>query len=155
MRRWPWKSFSDVFFRIVYFKLGTHSFCVSSRGQAITTWILFLPLSLLSLDVFCFDSILSNNILSPTHYGPEQPRIHTEVLDHSLVCSLVCLHRSLVRLLHPAHFAHSLASLIFSRASLTQSLALYCLLCSRAPRRSLVPSLTHFTHSLARGTLND
>ena len=30
------------------------------------------------------------------HGGPEQPRIQTGVLGHSLVSSLVCLHRSLV-----------------------------------------------------------
>ena len=41
------------------------------------------------------------------HCGPEQPKIQTEVLGHSLVLSLVCLHRSLVCSL--AHFAHSLA----------------------------------------------
>ena len=43
----------------------------------------------------------------PRHYGRKPPRIQTEVLGHSLVRSLVRLHRSLVRSL--AHFAHSLA----------------------------------------------
>ena len=44
---------------------------------------------------------------SPLHCGPDQPRIQTGVLDHSLVCLLIRLHRSLVPSL--AHFAHSLA----------------------------------------------
>ena len=39
------------------------------------------------------------------HYGPEQPRIQTEVLGHSLVRSLIRSQRSLVFLLRTAHFA--------------------------------------------------
>merc|ERR1712002_811446 len=38
---------------------------------------------------------------------------------------------------------------------LTRSLAPDCSLCSCPPLRSLVLSLTHFAHSLARGTVND
>ena len=38
---------------------------------------------------------------------------------------------------------------------LTRSLAPDCSLCSRPPLRSLVRSLSHFTHCLARGTVND
>ena len=45
-------------------------------------------------------------------------------------------------------FAHSLAPL-------TRLLAPDCSLRSRPPLRSLVPSLAHFAHSLARGTVND
>ena len=45
-------------------------------------------------------------------------------------------------------FAHSLAPL-------TRSLAPDYLLRSRPPLRSLVRSLAHFAHSLARGTVND
>ena len=45
---------------------------------------------------------------SPSHYGTEQPKIQTNVLGHSLVDSLVRLHRSLFRLLHPACFARAL-----------------------------------------------
>ena len=45
-------------------------------------------------------------------------------------------------------FAHSLAPL-------TRSLAPDCSLHSRPPLRSLVRSLAHFAHSLARGTVND
>ena len=42
-----------------------------------------------------------------------------------------------------------------SLAPLTRSLAPDCSLRSRPPLRSLVRSLAHFTHSLARGTVND
>ena len=59
------------------------------------------------------------------HYGLKQPKIQTAVLGHSLVRSLVHSHRSLVRLLR-----------------------------SRPPLRSLIRSLAHFAHSLARGTVN-
>ena len=38
---------------------------------------------------------------------------------------------------------------------LTHSLALDCSLCSRPPLRSLIRSLAHFAHSIARGTVND
>ena len=41
-----------------------------------------------------------------------------------------------------------------SLAPLTRSLALDCSLRSRPPLRSLVRSLTHFAHSLARGKVN-
>ena len=37
------------------------------------------------------------------HYGPEQPRIQTEVLGLSLICSLVRSHRSLVCLFRTVH----------------------------------------------------
>ena len=40
-------------------------------------------------------------------------------------------------------------------ALLTRSLAPDCSLRSRPPLRSLVRSLAHFAHSLARGTVND
>ena len=40
-------------------------------------------------------------------------------------------------------------------APLTHSLALDCSLRSRPPLHSLVRSLAHFAHSLARGTVND
>ena len=52
------------------------------------------------------------------HCGPEQPRIQTEVLGHSLVHSLIRSHRSFVhllctdcfaRVLHCAYLPHSLA----------------------------------------------
>ena len=46
-------------------------------------------------------------------------------------------------------------SLIRSLVPLTRSLASDCSLCSRPPLRSLVCSLVHFAHSLARGTVND
>ena len=65
------------------------------------------------------------------HCGPEQLKIQTEVLGHSLVRSLVRSHRSLVELAPP------------------------CSLRSRAPLRSLVRSLAHFAHSLTRGTVNN
>ena len=42
-----------------------------------------------------------------------------------------------------------------SLAPLTHALALPCLLCSRALLRSLIRSLAHFAHSLARGTVID
>ena len=42
-----------------------------------------------------------------------------------------------------------------SLAPLTRSLAPDCSLRSRPPLRSLVCSLAHFAHSLARGTVND
>ena len=45
------------------------------------------------------------------HYGLEEPKIQTEVLGHSLVRSLLCSHRSLVRLLRTARFARALRSL--------------------------------------------
>ena len=61
-------------------------------------------------------------------YGPELPRIQIEVLGHSL--------------------SHSLAPL-------THSFAPHYSLRSRASLRSLVRSLAHFAHSLARGTVND
>ena len=37
-----------------------------------------------------------NSSKNHLHYGSKQPRIQNEVLGHSLVCSLVCSHRSLV-----------------------------------------------------------
>ena len=43
-----------------------------------------------------------------SHCGPEQPKIHTEELGHSLVRLLVCSHRSLVGLLQIARFARAL-----------------------------------------------
>ena len=42
-----------------------------------------------------------------------------------------------------------------SLAPLTHLLARHCSLRSRAPLRSLIRFLTHFTHSLTRGTMND
>ena len=42
-----------------------------------------------------------------------------------------------------------------SLTPLTRSLAPDCSLRSRPPLHSLVPSLAHFAHSLARGTVND
>ena len=42
-----------------------------------------------------------------------------------------------------------------SPAPLTRSLALDCSLCSYPPLRSLVRSLAHFAHFLARGIVND
>ena len=44
----------------------------------------------------------------PSHYGPHQPRIQTEVLGHSLVRSLFRSHHSLVRLLRTTRFIHAL-----------------------------------------------
>ena len=55
----------------------------------------------------------------PLHYGLDQPRIHTEVLGHSLVRSLVCLHYSLIRLLCTTCFARALHCTL---TSLTPSL---------------------------------
>ena len=63
--------------------------------------------------------------MSASHYGPEQPRIHTEVLSHSLARSLVPLHCSFV---HLPHFA---------------------------PLHSLISMLPHFAHYLALDTVND
>ena len=71
--------------------------------------------------------IVKLRLRSP-HYGLEQPKIQTALLSHSLVRSLVPLHRSLVCLLRTAR--------------------------SRPPLRSLVRSLAHFAHSLARGKVN-
>jgi len=45
-------------------------------------------------------------------------------------------------------------SLVRSLAPLTRSLAPDCSLRSRPPLRSLVRSLAHFAHSLARGKVN-
>ena len=39
------------------------------------------------------------------HYGQEQLRIAMYVLGHSLVCLLICLHGSLIRLNHAVRFA--------------------------------------------------
>ena len=65
------------------------------------------------------------NFFLRLHRGPEQPRIQTEVLGHSLVCLLVHSHHSHIRLLRPTHFARVLR-------------------CARL-----------LAHSLARGKLND
>ena len=59
------------------------------------------------------------------HYGPEQPRIQTEVLDHSLVLLLVRSHRSLICLFRTTRFPCALRcthSLARSLTSLTPSL---------------------------------
>ena len=72
----------------------------------------------------------SSLLSSPHNCGPEHLKIETEVLGHSLVCLLVRLHRSLIKLAPPY------------------------LLCSRAPLRLFVRSLAHFAHSLTRGTVN-
>ena len=53
------------------------------------------------------------------HCGPDQPRIQTEILGHSLVHSLVRLHCSLVCLLRTTPHYASLAR----SAALTRSLA--------------------------------
>ena len=45
---------------------------------------------------------------SLVYYGPEQPRIQTEVLGRSLVRSLIRLHCSFVYLLPPACFTCAL-----------------------------------------------
>ena len=45
---------------------------------------------------------------APTHFGPEQVRIQTWVLGHLLVHSLVCSHRSVIRMHRADSFAHSL-----------------------------------------------
>ena len=66
------------------------------------------------------------------HSGPEQPRIQTAKLGHSLVRLLVRSHCLLVRLLRTARFAR----------------ALRC-------AYSLARSLAHFVHSLAHGKVND
>ena len=61
----------------------------------------------------------------PAHFGPEQPKIQTEVLGHSLVRSLVRSHRSLPRLLRTARFARALRcahSFARSLTSLTPSI---------------------------------
>ena len=67
----------------------------------------------------------------PVHCGPEQPKIQTKKLGHSLVPSLIHLHHSLVELARP------------------------CWLCSRSPLCSLVRSLAYFAHSQVCGTVND
>ena len=47
--------------------------------------------------------------INPTfHYGSEQPRIETKVLDHSPVRSVVCSHCSLICLLRTACFTRAL-----------------------------------------------
>ena len=58
----------------------------------------------------------------PSHCRPEQPKIQTEVLGHSLVHSLVHSHRSLVRLLRPAPFACALRCATHSLACSLRSL---------------------------------
>ena len=91
--------------------------------------------------------------LPPPHCGLEQTRIETLVLGHSLVRSLVRSHRSLVRLLHTTCYARALRC-TNSLAQLTRLLAPDSLLCSRPPLRSLVCSLAHFAHYLARGKVS-
>ena len=51
-----------------------------------------LPSTTMTPTITTFESL-------PAHFGPEQPKIQTEVLGHSLVRSLVRSHRSLPRLL--------------------------------------------------------
>ena len=58
---------------------------------------------------------------SPKHCGPEQPTIQTKVLGHSLVCSLVRSHPSLVCLLCTTCFARALCLLARSLCSLPRS----------------------------------
>ena len=48
------------------------------------------------------------HLMLAVHYGPEQPRIQTEVLGHSLVRLLVRPDHSLICLLHTACFAYAL-----------------------------------------------
>ena len=63
-----------------------------------------------SLDAACSqkrDEIVGRFLKIWWHCGPEQPRIQTEVLGHSLVHSLVRWHRSLVRFLRTARFARA------------------------------------------------
>ena len=65
------------------------------------------------------------------HWGPEQPKIQTEVLGHSLVCSLVPSHRSLVCLLRSTRFAralHCVHSLARSLTLLTPELVRKCMI---------------------------
>ena len=73
----------------------------------------------------------SGFVLFESHCGPEQPRIQTAVLSHSLVLSLVRSQRSLVEL--APHYS----------------------LRSRALLRSLIRSLAYFTHCLVCGIVND
>ena len=76
------------------------------------------------------------------HCEPKYPKIQTAVLGRTAKNWDI----STGPLARP--FAHSLAPL-------TRLLAPDCSLRSRPPLRSLVHSLAHFTHSLARGTVND
>ena len=68
---------------------------------------------------------LPTSSFSFSHCRPEQPKIQTAVLGHSLVRSLVCSHRSLVCSLRTARFASALRcaySFARSLTSLTPSL---------------------------------
>ena len=66
--------------------------------------------------------VTSCHLLSPLHYGLEQPKIQTAVPGHSLVRSLVRSHRSLVRLLRTACFPCALHCAYSFACSLTSSL---------------------------------
>ena len=59
------------------------------------------------ISFFGFSSISATICFLTLHCGPEQPKIQTEVLGHSLVCSLVRSHRSLICSLRTLRCAHS------------------------------------------------
>ena len=68
------------------------------------------------------------------HSGPDQPRTQTAVMGHWLVCLLIHLHRSLICLLRPAHFACLLYCAQFA-------CALHCAHSFARSLTSLTPSL--------------
>ena len=70
---------------------------------------------------FCPTVCSRDDAQEAVHCGPEQPVIQTAVLGHSLVCLLVCLHCSLICLLHTACFACVQHSAHLIARSLTHS----------------------------------
>ena len=65
-----------------------------------------------------------NRSINPTfHYGSEQPRIKTNVLDHSPVRTVVCSHCSLICLLRTACFTCELCCAHLCTPLLTHSLS--------------------------------
>ena len=64
--------------------------------------LLMFPIYIFPHPFYCASNLIS------VHYGLEPPKIQTAVLGHSLVRSLVRLHRSLVRLLRTARLARTL-----------------------------------------------
>ena len=69
---------------------------VLADGRRDKTELSFVCLCVPFFRNFSYFSFFFPGLSFPLHYGPEQPRIQTEVIGHSLVRSLVRSHRSLV-----------------------------------------------------------
>ena len=118
-------------------------------------WEGFAPITInhSSLLSFCETFFLFIAPFFPSrHYGSEQRGIETKVLGHSLVPSLICLHRSLICLLCPACFVCTLPCVHSYACSLTHHQACgkvnVSVLCCSEPKCTVSNFVSLSFHSL-------